>query len=157
MVFVANDDDASAHLVNHCCVVNSRLTEIENLCIQSIVSIFLSQLLWNGDVVFHPVTVRQLTVRYDIVVKTFSKCCSNLPQSEVISPVWFSTPPRDTRSSNAMCLPTAGDKGVVDGREAVPCSPYATKSENNKQFFKKNQAQEMEECCSWHQQERFQY
>ena len=36
-----------------------------------------------------------------------------------------------------MCLPTAGDKGVVDGREAVACSPYATKSENNKQFYKK--------------------
>ena len=36
-----------------------------------------------------------------------------------------------------MCLPTAGDKGVVDGRKAVACSPFATKSENNKQFLKK--------------------
>ena len=36
-----------------------------------------------------------------------------------------------------MCLPTTGDKGVVDGREAVPCSPFAAESENNKQFFKK--------------------
>ena len=36
-----------------------------------------------------------------------------------------------------MCLPTAGDKGVVDGREAVACSPFAAKSESNKKIMKK--------------------
>ena len=36
-----------------------------------------------------------------------------------------------------MCLPTAGDKGVVDGRQGVACSPFAAESENNKQFKKK--------------------
>ena len=36
-----------------------------------------------------------------------------------------------------MCRPTAGDKGVVDGREAVACSPFAIKSESKKQFYEK--------------------